>query len=119
MVTWYYYECPNCPEKFESHWDEEVCPECDKRHVQPVRSVEMVPKPTVALVFADQNGKSVELFDDEKRAKARFYETRERAGGDALDFEWEDGYWFADSNTESCHVTREIKTPEQESDEQA
>jgi len=119
MVTWYCYKCPNCGHEMESQWEEEDCPECGSRHISPVRTVELVPKPTVALVLMDQNGYAVELFGDEEKAKARFLETRDQAGGEAEDYAWEDGHWFADSNTESCHVTREIKTSEQEGDDQA
>lgn len=65
-----------------------------------------------ALVFQDQNGFAVELFTDEEKAKYRFNETRGMAGGEALDYHWEDGKWIAPSNTESCHFTKEVTSRE-------
>lgn len=64
-----------------------------------------------ALVFRDQNGWSVELFDDETTAEKRFCQTRDEAGGDALDYEWKDERWIADSDTDACYVANSVSLP--------
>jgi hypothetical protein len=64
-----------------------------------------------ALVFRDQNGWSVELFDDETTTERRFYQTRDEAGGQASDYEWKDGQWIADSDTDVCYVANSVSLP--------